>query len=203
MTLLWRQSTEEKTFTNASLSCLRQIMDLRFRLSACVPVPQPFPECAVEIEKSRQLPDFVQAGQALIVSDKLRNLIEAFKVDAEYVSVTLVRRGSVQSKQPYYLLNPLASIDCFNYKKSEYTPGPAGVTGIGKLVIDEAKTVGRHLFRVGPIGWAHAPNPQAIADLFICVSEELARKAMSVGVTGVVFSPPERLREFPPPPWQG
>ena len=179
-----------------------QLKPAGFRLNACVPAPDPFPECSIELDRNkRELPDFFKASGALIVSAKLRDVITTFDVPAEYVGMKVVRSEKVVAETGYYFLNLLDAVDCFDYGRSEYSPGPAGVTGIETLVIDESKCDGHHLFIVGPIGWAHSPNPKAIIGPFVCASEALATAALSAGITGAVFGLPEKHRDYPPEQW--
>lgn len=190
MNFLWRSSTEKLTYTVAYLECSDELTKANLCWCRCSPGPLPLPACNVIVcLKPRTLPDYFSAGGAFVISEKLRRILESFDVPAEYIHVEVIPHGRKGSNKTYYLLNPLEAIDCFDYEKSEYESQPAGVTHVSKFFIDDAKTVGRHLFRVGPIGWEDSPNPKAVVDSFVCVSEELALAARSAGVTGVVFSP--------------
>ncbi|HVS39613.1 MAG TPA: DUF1629 domain-containing protein [Gemmataceae bacterium] len=202
MILIWRPDTNPDVWALASLTNYLDLCDKGLKANLAVPAPQPFPESTLEIETEAEPADFILAWSVFVVSKELRDCLEEFKVPAEYFQLRVIHKGKLYRKREYYFTNLLDVADCFDYEKSEYQRTPVGVTEIEKLVLDDSRATGHHLFILGPIGWAHSPNPKAVGDAIICASEELARRVLGLGLTGVVFSRPEHRRDYPPPAWR-
>lgn len=201
MILSWRVDPDDEVWTLARLTNYIELCEKGLKPNLCVPVPWPFPESTLEISTEGQPADFISAGSIFVVSEKLRAILGEFKVPAEYFQLRVMHNGKLYVKRKFYFANILDVVDCFDYERSVYEQTPMGVTGIDTLVLVDSKAAGHHLFRVGPIGWAHSPNPKAVGDVFECASEELARRVIASGTTGVYFSRPEHSRIYPAPDW--
>ena len=65
------------------------------------------PNLIVYITTPGEPADFFFAGLVLIVSSKLRDLLAAFKVDAEFLPTKTFHMGREYSKDTFYFLNIL------------------------------------------------------------------------------------------------
>jgi hypothetical protein len=200
--LIWREVTNPEVWTHANLTNYLDLCDQGLKANLCVPAPRPFPESTLEIETEVEPADFILAGPIFVVSGGLRKILDEFEVPAEYFQLKVVHQGDVYRKRVFYFANLLDVADCFDYEKSHYEQTPMGITGIDALVLDDSKAASHHLFRVGPIGWGHSPNPKAVGNIVICASEELATRVLRSSLTGVVFSQAKHWRDFPPPAWR-
>ena len=59
------------------------------------------------------------------------------------------------------------------------------ISDVQKLVIDESKAAGHHLFKVS---W--------VSHFIICVSQEFQDRAQKIGITGVNFIDPDKWKEY-------
>lgn len=104
----------------------------------------------LELPKGRgNLQDFLPNVQGFtIVSEPVKNLFLEFGGDyVEAFQIEINRR----TEQEYFLINILGNIDCIDLERSEYelyAPEVLVLRKIFKLVLDENKIGGRHIFRV-------------------------------------------------------
>jgi hypothetical protein len=201
MILICRPDTNEGNWTFADAGNYLSLSDKGLILDMGVPVPTHMPPLRVKILTKGQIADSFCAGLAWIVSERFRDFFSAMGVKAEYVKVSIRVRGKPYNLQSYYLFNLLDIVDCFDYVNSRYKQTPNGVTTIKRLVIDEPKAAGHHLFLLGPIPTAKTPNPRAVIGNNRCASEELAIKVRESGLNGLAFTLPKDRNIYPPPAW--
>lgn len=205
MILVWRVDTRNEVWTNGELKNYLELCELGLKVDMCVPVPQPFPNSTLVVSTRREPADFFFAGLVTVASARLRAILEAFQVNAEFLALKTVWKGKPYTKQAFFLCNILDDVACFDYRKSRFKQTSsgrlAGVSEIEYLVLDNSKAKGKHLFMLGPIAWGDKPNPKAIADVIPCVSDKLAAAILQAKITGVVFSRPEHRLDYPSPQW--
>jgi hypothetical protein len=144
--------------------------------------------------------DFFFAGPMFMVSEQMRTVLESFHVEVEFFEISTFHKGKPYGKKQFFFANILDCIECFDYDNSIYEATEYGVINIKKLVLQDSKAQGHHLFMVGPIRSAN-PNSKAVRSIIICASEELATRIVDSELTGVVFSKPEDWQSYPPPMW--
>lgn len=202
MILVWRPDTNPDVWMLATVRNYLELCDVGLKPNLCVPAPQPFPSSTLEIETDGEPADFIWAGSLFVVSGQLRTILNDFHVNAEFFQLKVIHRGEIYREREFYFANLLDAVACFDYEKSECQTTPTGVVGIDKLVLDNSKAGGHHLFLVGPISWAATPNPKAIRDVIYAASEELVVCVTESGLSGAVFTKPENWRDYPPPTWK-
>lgn len=202
MILVWRPATDPDVWTLANVTNYLDLCDQGLKPNLCVPAPQPFPSSTLEIETEGEPADFIWAGSLFVVSGQLRAILDNFQVNAEFFQLKVIHKGEIYQKREFYFANLLDAVACLDYEKSKYETTPFGVSEIAKLVLDDSKAAGRHLFLVGPIMSAVSPNPKAIRDVIYAASEELAVRVIESGLTGAVFTRPKDRRDYPPPAWR-
>lgn len=201
MLLIWREETNPDIWTEAEATNYLELDELGLNISTCIPVPALLPPMIIDVKTSNEPADFFFAGLVFIASEELRAVLEDFKVHAQFLPVKMLRRGRRYTRKTFFFVNLLDVVDCFDYDRSKYRKTIKGVHEIKKLVLDDSRAIGHHLFKVGPLPSAK-PNPQAIRDVIRCSSEELATHIHKAGLTGVVFTKPEDRQKYPPPLWQ-
>lgn len=128
-------------------------------------------------------PDFVSTGGFLIVSKKLRTLMEKFHVASEYFPVELTVHGkSHPCSGEVFFANIFDEVDCLGSNIAHYSSfnGNEIKKEIPPLVIDEAKAVDHHLFFL-----ARASGPIFIA------SPDFQNAVADRGISGIKFLNPE------------
>jgi Immunity protein family (Imm11) len=197
--LIWREDTGPGAWTKVDLTNYLELCDLGLELFRCAPFPQGLPDAKVEVVTPGEPADFFVAGPAWVVSDRMRELLESFRVAAEFIPVRLTWKGRAYQERRFYLVNLLDVVECFDYRRSRYKRTPRGVHEIEELVLDDAKAAGRHLFTVGPLP-SPEPNPAAVRGVIRCASEELATAVLRAGMSGAEFTLPKD-RQVRPAAW--
>src|SRR5262249_36322271 len=94
--------------------------------------------------------DSFYAGPVRIVSDMMKGVLQRFDVHAEFLELVALHRGQPYRRKKLFLLNILDAVECFDFQSSQYMMTEHGASGVEKLVLDEVKATGHHLFQVGP-----------------------------------------------------
>jgi hypothetical protein len=116
-----------------------------------VPVPEPL---EIEIDPDEPgLPQEMYELEALIMSDRLLRALQEIGVDnLQPYRARLVGPESGRVFENYHLVNVVGAVLCADLERSEYDPPPGSPTisvAFDRLVIDEARTGGTLLFRLG------------------------------------------------------
>lgn len=130
-------------------------------------------------------PDYFTCGTMLMVSEPLKALLEEFTLNVQYIPFDIIPEGKEVPDRVFYYCRILDVVECFDFDRGEYTFFQKEgfydrVDQIKKLVIDEKKADGYHLFRIAKGG-----------ERFICVSDALANRIEEGGFRGIKFVPPE------------
>ena len=147
-----------------------------------------WPRIVLEVITKHLPNDFFRVGSIDVVSDKLRKVMEATGLQAEFLPVFVLYKGKKCSRRSFFFCHILAQVDCFDHQKGQCTyhkaPGfEDHVDEIQKLVIDEGKAAGHHLFRMSKG-----------AEYVVCVSDELAARISESGTSGMRFVEPEKWK---------
>ena len=202
MLLIWRRAaTDDGSYTHATMSTMGELFVLGYKATLCIPVPHPFPDTTISLETKIGPTDFFESGPTMIVSKRLRQIFEEFNVKAEFIQVKAKLKKKAYTKKQFYIMNNLDQAPCLDYKRSKYKITASGVEEIEPLVLDESKSMGKHFFRLGPVRVPGKPNRKAIKPIILCVSEQLARRILAEGLTGIMFVIPKDYDDFDPKPW--
>jgi hypothetical protein len=74
-------------------------------------------ELEVELD---ELPDLFASGSKQIISPRLRELCDQFKVKAEYLPVKIAQPNGNLWPEQYVVMHPLERIDCINFAASDF-----------------------------------------------------------------------------------
>jgi hypothetical protein len=172
---IWCQDYRDRVWVDAAMRDVSRFRGLSFcegeRLSDRFPA-----DATVELRTRRSPTDYFSAGVFPFVSAKLRSILEAHQVQAEFLPVVLTRKKGEPIAETWYCFNPLVTSDWFDRTRSVFTPEQRFATKIERVAIDEA--------RCGDEPLVVAEN--TIPDL-IAVRDDLADAILSAGCTGVVF----------------
>jgi hypothetical protein len=187
MTKIWCESLDEREYTEARIVS-EGWFDYALSLPPGKPAPGPFPDTTLEILSDHPPPDFFQRGTLFTVSDRLKSVLEEFRVPAEYFPLRIVYGTEEYTERTFYFCNIVDCLECFDLARGKYTfwkkPGFTDrVDKIRKLAIDEEKAAGHDLFRIAKGG-----------EYIVCVSDRVASKIVDRHLTGVRFIEPEDWR---------
>lgn len=181
-TKIWEADyNNESYYTRASLINVTDFSGIKVLSGESLVGKCPLAKIAIESESKPA--DYFTAGALFIVSNNLKDIIEGFAVAAEFYPVELTLNGSKFIDVKYYFLNIVEKIDCLNRELSQFTEKKGYVGDIKKLVIDEAMTVGKHLFRLG--------NSYQV---LVLASDELSEAIKASGATGMQFLEPSEWK---------
>lgn len=117
------------------------------------------------------------------MSEKLRDILDRFEVPAEYFHVEVVFQGAPYTELAFYFANFRDEVECLDetYGRYTYKSGAHSnwVDRIEKLVIDESKALGHHLFFIARLS----------GHVFMA-SEELQNAIREKGISGIDFVNP-------------
>ncbi len=137
--------------------------------------------------KSVGLTDNLRNGARLVIASAgLTSFLQEQRLKAvEYLPVTVVNHKGRAVKAPYFIVHPVAPIDCLDVASSNPTMNeiiPTDIDWVEQIALDHARIdPERRLFRV-----AHFSN-------IVFVRDDLATAISAAGFTGVAF---EDLDEY-------
>lgn len=128
--------------------------------------------------------DSFMCGSALVVSGKLKMLLEEFGTNVQYIAFEIFSTNTQLSGKTFFYSNILDVVECLDLERGDYSFWKKEgftdhVDGINRLVINEKKAEGNHFFRIAKG-----------AEYIICVSEELARTILTARMQGMKFVEP-------------
>ncbi len=181
MTKIWRESSEPDGSTEAQILGLEDHLGIYMAVMGCRSMAGQFPRTSVEILSDHPPTDYFETGGMFVVSEKLKSVLDEFKVNCEYFHLQVVYHESEFTHKNFYFCNILDCIECFDLVRGEYTfwekPGFRDrVDKIKKLAIDEEKVADHDLFRIAKGG-----------EYFVCASDRLASRITDLHLTGMVF----------------
>src|SRR5262245_43401741 len=186
MISIWRQSVKEGEYTEALVLNLKDFEREGRRPLYYQSLIGRFPQTTIEIESSFPPTDYFDTGGFFMVSEHLKLELEHFGVLAEFFPVNSLYEGKPYTKKDYYFANVRDEVECVDEVNGHYTHWQkAGwthwVDKIIKLVIDESRAKGHHLFFVG-----------RLSGPVFCASEELQKSVREKRFTGIDFIDPCR-----------
>jgi hypothetical protein len=126
-------------------------------------------------------------GRLLVVSEKVKNLLEAEKLkNNEFLPVRIINHKDRPVKESYFILNQIGLQDCIDLERSEYKQNrinPEYFSIMKRLVIDEGRIeADTRLFRMKK--YPKIP----------IVYRSLAQKLIDAGIIGAEFIEIEKYR---------
>ncbi|MCE9560439.1 MAG: hypothetical protein K8U57_00135 [Planctomycetes bacterium] len=125
--------------------------------------------------------DYFPVGPLRLVSAAFREVCENLHVNAEFLPTQLLEKDGTRSQHQLFFCHLLENVNCFDFKRSEIlwrNKRKKWIDELTKLVIDEEKATGHHLFRVD------------VSLFMIATSDEFSQAAKRVRLTGAVFIEP-------------
>jgi hypothetical protein len=118
-----------------------------------VPMSGRFPETTIAIRSESPPTDYFDVGSMMVVSARLRQVLESFQARAEFLRLNVETASGPFTGDPYYCCNILQFVDCVDRGRSELTyqtkPGFTDrIDMIQRLAIDEAIAGSHPLFRL-------------------------------------------------------
>jgi hypothetical protein len=184
MTKVWCQSAVEEEYTEARIVS-EQWFGTDFSVFDCKPAPWRSLDMTLELRWGHPPADFFEPGTVFTVSNRLKQALDEFRVQAEYFPLRVLRRGREYTERTFYFCNILIMLECFDLKRGAYTFCKKRgyrdyVDKIKRLAIDEGKAAGHDLFRIAKGG-----------EGIVCVSDRVASRIAEGGFTGVRLVEPQ------------
>lgn len=118
-------------------------------------------------------------SKLLLVSEKLKSILESHKVNCEYFAVAILDKNGRRIDKKYFIVNVLDVVDCIDIEKSSFEMNCINkdqVLYFDKLVLDVSKVPeDKSIFRLKD------KTDQVI------INHMLARKLLDAGCTGIDF----------------
>ena len=137
MILVWRVDTRNEVWTNGELKNYLELCELGLKVDLCVPVPQPFPNSTLVVSTRREPADFFFAGLVTVVSARLRAILEAFQVNAEFLAL---KTSPTQSKRSFSATSSTTWPASITGNRSTRKPRQKGRQGCQRLNISYSTT---------------------------------------------------------------
>lgn len=162
--------------------------DIPRDLMQCVSMVGRFPETTIAIRSDAPPTDYFDVGSMMVVSARLRQLLERLDARAEFFRLNVRTAAGDFPGADYYCCNILDRVDGIDRERSEFTlhtkPGFTDhLDGIQKLVLDETIAGSHVLFRLA-----------RGAEYITAVSDELADAIKQEAITGCKCIAPDVWR---------
>lgn len=185
MTKIWREASDSEQYTEAQILDMENHLDAYMAVMGCQSMKGHFPDTTVKILTDDPPTDYFDSGGMFIVSNRLKSVLEQWKVHCEFFRLHILYRGKDYKEHDFYYCNLLDCVECLDLTHGEYTywdnPEFADhVDKIKKLAIDEKKAAAYALFRIAKGG-----------EHIVCVNDGLATRIEELHLTGVRFVSPE------------
>lgn len=181
MIKVWKAKLDTGEYTRGSLLNLKEFRGVKTTLPETL--AGKFPGAHIRIDSEDPPADFFTVGTLFIISRKLKSVLDEFPLVRELYTVDVRYKEDRSPIGSYFFLHILDTADCLDRANSQFKEEKGYVGDITKLVIDESKAAGKHLFRL-----AHAYQRLVFA------SEELATAVEAAGITGVRLQDPASWR---------
>lgn len=164
------------------------VSDIPQDLMKCVPMAGRFPETTIAIRSESPPTDYFDVGSMMVVSARLRQVLEIFQAKAEFFRLNVETASGPFAVTPFYCCNILERVDCVDRGRSELTyhtkPGFTDhIRSIQRLAIDESIADSHPLFRLA----------KGAEDL-VGIGDELADAIKQEAITGCKCITPEAWR---------
>ena len=178
MAKVWCQAAAEEENTQAQILS-EQWFKSDFSVFAFEAAPWTSLDMTLEVYSEYPPADYFEPGTVFTVSDRLKAMLEEFKVRAEFFPVRVAYEGRDYTERAFFFCNILDCVECLDLNRGEYTfwkkPGFTDrVDAIKRLALDESKVAGHDLFRIGKG-----------AEYIVGVSDRLGSRIAQQRYTGV------------------
>jgi hypothetical protein len=194
MIKIWRpDSTSEENYTEVTVRSGKEAIS---KISTYIAKYQSLKEAefihdldiVFEAEEEEYQPaDFFRYGLLNIVSDSIKDILEAIEgIQVEFYPVKLIFKEQLYTQKKYFLIHFTEQVDCFDFENSEYTSytiksGTIRIlSSIRKLILLPVDTSKHKLFIVGRVSF-----------FIICIDDSIAERILKAGVRGVRFLNPD------------
>lgn len=179
---IWCTDYRDRVFTDAAMRDVERYRGLHLFTGA--KLAGRFPSDATLDLRSKRYPsDFVRAGVFWIVSSRLRGILDAHGVEAEYFPVTILCRGGERVSGEWYCFNPTVVADWFDRSRAHFVAESGFATDIETIAVRPG------VFGAAPLAVAERTIPDLVG-----VSDAVAASIEAAGCTGVLFRDPEAWR---------
>jgi hypothetical protein len=155
------------------------------KMSLTVPLKS-FPKVRFNVkfnQTQKPIPDYLECGMAYIVSEKFRDLLNKFDVNAEFFPIQIYLIKQNIFLENYYYFHLMAEENCFDFKESDYeTDDDGSIESIDTLRLTFKSQPMNDIFFVGEISFR-----------IICMTEKLGHALEQNNITGIKLTDPEEL----------
>jgi hypothetical protein len=162
---------------------ISQIRDIKMTLT--IPL-ESFPHVRFDVKfRKKNLPDYMVCGVAYIVSKRLKDLFEEFKVKAEFFPVEIYFINEQRFIGDYYYFHLLAEEDCFDFENSEYEvdEDDDSVESIERLELAFKSALSNDIFFIAEIDYR-----------IICLTKTVCEAIVKNKITGIRLAEPSELK---------
>ena len=177
MVRIWSHNTRDKNAVDARIKNLRPFH--RVPLSSGQSLRGVFPaDVVVLVESSHAPTDYFEAGPMKLVSERLKGIFTASRVNGEFFPVEL--QQDAKHLSGFWCLNVLETVDCLDWSDSKYFAEKGFARKITRLVLRPDAIQDQPLFRIA-----------RTIPVLIAVSDDLATKVTETDCTGIALRSPE------------
>jgi hypothetical protein len=126
----------------ATVDNLRDIYD--YKLTVGEMLGSNFPKLRLQLDDDGKPADYIESGPMLIISEKLKKIMETLNCLVEYHPVELRHKDGSSAAENYFLANILLHLD-FLDQRAVYTMEDDCIDEIESLVVDDDKVEGVNL----------------------------------------------------------
>ncbi|MDV5354588.1 hypothetical protein QM201_06670 [Enterobacter asburiae] len=138
-----KETYDDKLYTDATVTNMNDVM--LFNVTLAEKLGSNFPVLQLELDSDLRPNDFFRSGPFIIVSAKMKKILESVRADYEYFDVIITSDTATYPKGDFFFAHLLCGIYFLNKEESVYTPyesNDAFIERIEKVVIDEQKMGG-------------------------------------------------------------
>ncbi|EOU9605671.1 hypothetical protein QMT25_08340 [Cronobacter dublinensis] len=163
--------------TDVTVTNMNDVMS--FNVTLPEKIGSNFPLLQLELDSDLRPNDYFNSGPFVIVSLKMKRILESVGADYEYFDVIITSDTATYPKGDFFFAHLLCEIDFLNKEKSVYTPyesNNAFIERIEKVVIDEKR-----------MGGAPAAMLKNCFENVTVYQDKLVDKMIQESITGVEY----------------
>ncbi|EOL8947296.1 hypothetical protein NNQ28_00900 [Cronobacter dublinensis] len=171
------EAYDDDLHTDATVTNMNDVMF--FNVTLPEKIGSNFPLLQLELDSDLRPNDYFNSGPFVIVSLKMKRILESVGADYEYFDVIITSDTATYPKGDFFFAHLLCEIDFLNKEKSVYTPyesNNAFIERIEKVVIDEKR-----------MGGAPAAMLKNCFENVTVYQDKLVDKMIQESITGVEY----------------